>query len=657
MAINDDDKKFIKDTIENAIEKRMDTFEKTNDMKQKSQQLKWEETRKKDRDAYLAELQQRDKKGEATIAQKMEMLKLSVDKAIPEDLKNAAKSGGRTIANGANQLGAGLGHLNERLMMSNPLTAMLYQNRDILGAIGNVGIGAAKIGWGATKGLAQGVAGLFNTAVNAFKPKDNEEETEQESTGFFNANPPKERKGIVEDLLESKQDWQKQIDDIHKNVTKQGKEEKKSNEFLAKGLAGLGDTMKAVKGVIDVIQSKQKIIVTGLLMGVAAIAGLAAWFQSGGLSNLLKSMTQNPGGDESKLQATFGTNAQFSGLTGEEFKNTFTEKANNNQLTGVAETKANTVQKKNLLGIKYTETNGYTYKTGKMTPVLAPFDGIVQHVRLQTSGDKNNQQFKYQIVLAKVIKGTNAASMSPMQAAMYPGGAMGQAYSGQSHAGAEVTFNHIIDPQVYMGQEVPKDYVLGFSDGSFTVDTKNNNEMNKIMKDYGTQINKAKESKFENAIDVTAKNKDAKKTKQTILKGAQKKLKEENKDYKDLGWDEKAIYNILDYDDTHRNLDETWKSFTNPQTKQETPSVTNTPVTPESTNGDKAKQQTNDLQKKPEQTQTTQTPQTQTTQTAPSGNVTIKQNNTTTPQFADKNLSQAQYGLMTANSTNLGIPN
>ena len=100
MAINDNDKKFIKDTIDNALF----NYEKKSDDKLK----KYEENRKKlskqEREDYIAILQKKNEQGEATLAQKFEMLKLSVENAVPEDLKDAFSSGKKAVKGGLNQV-------------------------------------------------------------------------------------------------------------------------------------------------------------------------------------------------------------------------------------------------------------------------------------------------------------------------------------------------------------------------------------------------------------------------------------------------------------------------------------------------------------------------------------------------------------------------
>ena len=286
--IDDESKKFIKDTIEDAIDKKLDDRDKKSAAQKRIEDLKNEKKSLEDRKKLLAELQERDKKGENTIAQKFEMLKLSVDNAIPQDLKDAYSGASKTIGSGASQVGKGLGHLTQKAMLSNPLTAFLYQNRDVFGAVGDIGIGAAKMGWGAVKGIGHGALGLANTAMNMFKPKE-EEQTEEEEYELPKTLFGGKEESLTDKLADEQQDWQKKINQMHKILTQDlSKEQKKSSDIMSKGLGGLNKTMEAIKGFTDVIASKQKLILGGVLLGAAAIVGLAAWFKSGGLLNILR---------------------------------------------------------------------------------------------------------------------------------------------------------------------------------------------------------------------------------------------------------------------------------------------------------------------------------------------------------------------------------
>ena len=170
MSLDDIDKKFIEASIQKSVKKSVDENmegiadtvtkglqEKTNAAKQ-LQNLKNQKQEKKDKEDLLNALLERDKKGEATLAQKFEMLKLTIDKSIPDDFKEGSAALGKSLKGGASQAGRGLAHLNERLMMSNPITAMLYQNRDLLGAGWDIAAGTLKMGLGAAQGIGRGAA-------------------------------------------------------------------------------------------------------------------------------------------------------------------------------------------------------------------------------------------------------------------------------------------------------------------------------------------------------------------------------------------------------------------------------------------------------------------------------------------------------------------
>ena len=81
MALNDNDKEFIKKTVDDAISKS----EKTNQQKMsdaiKSNEEKQEKQSKKDRQATLEYL---DKVGVLTLAEKMELFKNNISKEIKQ---------------------------------------------------------------------------------------------------------------------------------------------------------------------------------------------------------------------------------------------------------------------------------------------------------------------------------------------------------------------------------------------------------------------------------------------------------------------------------------------------------------------------------------------------------------------------------------------
>ena len=375
--IDDESKKFIKDTIEDAIDKKLDDRDKKSAAQKRIEDLKNEKKSLEDRKKLLAELQERDKKGENTIAQKFEMLKLSVDNAIPQDLKDAYSGASKTIGSGASQVGKGLGHLTQKAMLSNPLTAFLYQNRDVFGAVGDVGIGAAKMGWGAVKGIGHGALGLANTAMNMFKPKE-EEQTEEEEYELPKTLFGGKEESLTDKLADEQQDWQKKINQMHKILTQDlSKEQKKSSDIMSKGLGGLNKTMEAIKGFTDVIASKQKLILGGVLLGAAAIVGLAAWFKSGGLQKLLQNYFQADENDPSNTQ-TQQANNQLNSLTA---STDWATKDNSEIKQALTEYKDNKVDN---IGKQTTINQADLQKSGRMDRAIGA--GEIDHGKFNGSG-------------------------------------------------------------------------------------------------------------------------------------------------------------------------------------------------------------------------------------------------------------------------------
>lgn len=301
MALNDDDKKFIKDNIGKKVDdlgkkvEKLETksFRDTYKNHGKLGEFQRQAELKKERQALIEELQERNKKGEATLAEKIELMSQTIKTSIPQDFKDGVKAMSGTMKNGANQVGSGLSVINRKIMMSNPLTAMLYQNRDVLKALGDVGMGTLKMGWGVAKGIGYGASSVVNSAVNLFKKK-NPKPLEEEVSELVEEvkKPKKEQKQNEEEKSPAEK-----ITEMHEFLFKDLKlymrdedlYKKKQENILSKGLAGLGKSMKGISELVDTIASKQKLIVTGLLLGVGAIIALRKWFDSDKLGNLLKS--------------------------------------------------------------------------------------------------------------------------------------------------------------------------------------------------------------------------------------------------------------------------------------------------------------------------------------------------------------------------------
>lgn len=293
--IDDESKKFIKDTIDNAIDRKFKENNKKSEYQKRSDDLKLNKKTIEEQKKFLAELKELNKKGETTIAQKFEILKLSIDTAIPQDFKDAVKVATPIMKQGAGQIGRGISKITEKAMMLTPLTAFLYQNRDIFGAIGDIAGGTLKVGWGGIRGTAHGALGLFNNVKHLFKSsKESQETTDSESQELRPQSILSQTLPSTQEIFQQKEDWQGKIDQIHEIVTSDiQKEQKKTSTTLFKGLKGLTNTMDIIKDGINMITTKQKLIAGGVLLGTAALVGLFIWIKSGGLSKLLDNIGDN----------------------------------------------------------------------------------------------------------------------------------------------------------------------------------------------------------------------------------------------------------------------------------------------------------------------------------------------------------------------------
>ena len=162
MALQDDDKKFIKETVSEEISSELDNrdIKKTKDTDGVDNVYKKNQENIEDRLAYLAE---RTLAGESTMAEKFELMKTAMKEAIPEDLKNVTSAVGQTFGKGGKQLAKGLSDLTGTVAKLTPLTAMLWESRHIFG---NILGGITQMGWGAIKGGLGAAGTVLNAATN-----------------------------------------------------------------------------------------------------------------------------------------------------------------------------------------------------------------------------------------------------------------------------------------------------------------------------------------------------------------------------------------------------------------------------------------------------------------------------------------------------------
>ena len=310
--MKDEEKKFIKETIDDAIDKKFAAFDKKQETARKSDALSQDKKQEQQKKELLEELRELDKKGQATMAQKFELFKLSVKES--QDVQNAWNDTKKS----AQQIGKGVSTINRKIMMSNPLTAMLYENRDLFGAAWDITSGTLKTGFN----IAKGAAGLLKAAT-----KKKQEEAEQEEE----LNLPKPKfdtpETQAEVILQEKEEWQKKIDDIHDAVAKERKEGSKATTILAQGLTGLNKTMKLVSEGVQFIGSKQKLILAAVGLGAMGILALVSWLK--GKTNEF----YNPDNNQDGLTITPTQNQQKSQQLQEQSQSTNVADLTNEDLT------------------------------------------------------------------------------------------------------------------------------------------------------------------------------------------------------------------------------------------------------------------------------------------------------------------------------------
>lgn len=640
--MDDENKKILKEIVEQAIDRKLDDRDRKSAEKTRLKELEDEKKNKQDREDLLKELTTRVNKGEATLGQKWELLKLKAGNLVSDDTREAWDETRQIVGGGAKQLGKGLGHLTKRAMMSNPLTAFLYANRDLLGAGFDVLGGAAKMGWGAVKGVGMGALGLVNSAVNMFQKNKIEDEVEEQeerpSFNLFGGN----NESSGETILQEKDKWKQQIDEIHKKLITSDKqnanEQKKTTSILAKGLNGLNTSMKAVSGFVDTIVAKQKIILGAILLGVVGFLALKKWFEGGGLAKLL----QKPIDDsfnkfddtQTKRFDIAGHASALSNMSGSNQQALFSKDPS--FLSGVADTKTSLQDTGELNNQGKPIMQGVMdVKVGELTPVLAPYDGSIGWLK-QLSTIKNGEIEKVTYVMQLI---PNNRSLAYLEA------------------------HNIINPQYTRGYKFKEGEILAYATDSFqwkvVQNTADHEKALKTLDNYKNMVNAAKENNFKDQLDTLAKNKDEKRTQKT--KDAVIKMMRQSD--KSLGGEGENIargtFNVKDFF-TKKNEEEGYQKAETAllensneflenyieRNNTNSPSVT-------STNIEKAEQQNKQLneQKKPEENNA------KTSQNDNNGDkvayLPSSQTDITQIQYSDIMLNLALVNAMTNNNTDL----
>ena len=359
MALDDKDKKYIKDTVEDSVKSGMEKQQKKTETAMKRETLSRTLEERKQREKYIEELKKVQDDGQATMAQKFELFREEMKQTIPEDFKDTWKDMTDTMGKGAGKVGSGVNKLVDRtvgnLMRSNPLTAMLWNNKDIAGDL--IG-GTLQMGWGAVKGIGGAAAGLLNNATNNIiskvkeakenkeededkreekdqKPKDvpvittqaEEDVAELEMPSMFS-----DGESNAEQIAKLSDEMEKKINEVHAVVTKEQKGQAKA---MTSGFAGMQKTMDAIKVVTDAMKAKQVLIATGVLLGAVALIGLVAWFKSGAFQKMIKAaLGQDDDGSGKQAGMDYLTTQSSANMTNDQVINNLIN-ANNNQDVGI----------------------------------------------------------------------------------------------------------------------------------------------------------------------------------------------------------------------------------------------------------------------------------------------------------------------------------
>lgn len=414
MSLDDIDKKFIEASIQKSVKKSVDENmegiaetvtkglqEKTKNVSNPKQDLSekiddLQKQVKNNHDEILKELQNRELKGQNTLAQKVEMQKLISQKETTSIEDKEGK---------ASQRGAKTGKILESIMRSNPLTGFLYDNRDFLRGIGE----------GAKKVLESSIS-LFKKNPDPNNPSSSSSSSKKDSGLLSAISSPLQ--GLAETMIqtkESEKSWQEKIDDLHQEyIINEKKERARRALDLSKGLKGLDKTMKSIGDLADMIGKKQKLILGGITIGVVALLGLAAW-----------------------LKGRFGSNKtpnvkpqEFYDTAKKEFNKKREDRIEDLDQSIAKEQKTGEVQevKKNPMGLKNegwegkvlsaAPTSGYKMQASAGQPYRAPFDLKVVN---WSKNEKNKASIDMEVERIATVTKKNAIIMNLEDPQIVPG--------------------------------------------------------------------------------------------------------------------------------------------------------------------------------------------------------------------------------------------
>lgn len=262
--MKDDEKKIIKDSIEHAIDNKLSAYDKKLQADRKSDAQNYLKQQEQNKQELLKELRALDDKGQATMAQKFELFKLS----LQEHKQKPTVTGKKQAP--------------QKVIKTNPLFVMLHENKELFSDLWEIANKTARKGADFTKSATS----LLKAAIK--KPQQEEEIEEQ-----LNLPKPKFDTNIetqTETILQEKEDWKRKIDEIHHLIVDTKKDGDRSTTVLAKGLKGLNNTMNVISDGIKFIHGKEKLILSGIMLGAVGILSLVGWFKSGGFNKTIDKM-------------------------------------------------------------------------------------------------------------------------------------------------------------------------------------------------------------------------------------------------------------------------------------------------------------------------------------------------------------------------------
>ena len=423
--------------------------------------------------------------------------------------------------------------LLKSVMYSNPITALIAENSGLLKGLGKGVLSVGKLGLQATGAVASGAGKLLGWGANKLYQKfrkgkgyfkdSNDSSVEnmleqkekmnsfggtnyisaQKATfiggtnhiylgGMSGASGMFQQKGLLENtknrvsgFIGTAKDKMSGFLGMNKtagligaaNIPLLPGPKKKDDDVIemTKGIDGIYKEAKKSNKFLEILGKKQLLIVGGIMLAVGAIFLLAKYLKEHGLPNPQDLFNDNTPPEykenfKSIAKASFGISA----LDKESYNNFLDENTSNKTFTGISDTKVLTEQK-DKTGYKQ---QGREYITGSLTPIICPFDGYVDNIRIRTGslkGGPKRMYCEFQLhgqVISKNNKGKTVTKYVVFK------------------------YENTLNPQFYKNSQVFKGQHLAYSDGSFKItQLKGDYSAGKdILDSYQTKTNEEKES-------------------------------------------------------------------------------------------------------------------------------------------------------------------